>query len=166
VKFAYNAARALGIEHTPLFEANFTFSLEEPHDLLLNMQLPIPVSQDALKLRLLQELHALVRLVLQMHKDEMQACSQPSTAPHFVRGDKVTVITKNLFSVDSLTGSCAIDNSDIYIRGADWETELHIETSSDNLFTSSVVSHQQSKTIPYNFSSACCPNDCLIRRRK
>jgi hypothetical protein len=27
----------------------------------------------------------------------MQAQSEPSTAPHFVRGDKVTVVTKNLF---------------------------------------------------------------------
>jgi hypothetical protein len=32
-----------------------------------------------------------------MHKDEMQARSEPSTAPHFVRGDKVTLVTKNLF---------------------------------------------------------------------
>jgi hypothetical protein len=32
-----------------------------------------------------------------MHKDEMQARSEPSTAPHFVRGDKVIVVTKNHF---------------------------------------------------------------------
>jgi hypothetical protein len=36
VEFAYNASRALGIEHTP-FEANFGFSLEEPPDLLFTM---------------------------------------------------------------------------------------------------------------------------------
>jgi hypothetical protein len=34
VEFAYNASRALGIEHTP-FEAYFGFSHEEPPDLLL-----------------------------------------------------------------------------------------------------------------------------------
>jgi putative transposase len=34
VECAYNASRALGIEHTP-FEANFGFSAEEPPDLLL-----------------------------------------------------------------------------------------------------------------------------------
>jgi hypothetical protein len=28
----------------------------------------------------------------------MQARSEPSTAPHFIRGDKVTAVTKNLFS--------------------------------------------------------------------
>jgi hypothetical protein len=27
----------------------------------------------------------------------MQARSEPSTAPHFIRGDKVTALTKNLF---------------------------------------------------------------------
>jgi hypothetical protein len=39
----------------------------------------------------------MVRSVLQLHQDEMQARSQPSTAPHFVRGDKVTIVTKKLF---------------------------------------------------------------------
>jgi hypothetical protein len=37
VEFAYNASRALGIEHTP-FKANFGFSHEEPPDLLFNMR--------------------------------------------------------------------------------------------------------------------------------
>jgi hypothetical protein len=47
VEFAYNASRALGIEHTP-FEANFGFSLEEPLDLLFSMRSSsIPISQDA-----------------------------------------------------------------------------------------------------------------------
>jgi hypothetical protein len=46
VEFAYNASRALGIEHTP-FEANLGFSLEEPPYLLLSMRPSIPVSQDA-----------------------------------------------------------------------------------------------------------------------
>jgi hypothetical protein len=73
VEFAYNASRALGIEHTP-FEANFGFSPEEPPDLLFNMRASIPISQNASKrLRLLQEVHALVRSVSQLHKDEMQA---------------------------------------------------------------------------------------------
>jgi hypothetical protein len=35
--------------------------------------------------------------VLQLHKDEMQAHTEPSTAPHFARGDKVSVVTTNLF---------------------------------------------------------------------
>jgi hypothetical protein len=46
VEFAYNAFRALGIEHTP-FEASFGFSPKEPHDLLFNIRPSIPVSQDA-----------------------------------------------------------------------------------------------------------------------
>jgi hypothetical protein len=37
VEFAYNALRALGIEHTP-FEANFGFSPEEPPDMLFSMR--------------------------------------------------------------------------------------------------------------------------------
>jgi hypothetical protein len=97
VEFAYNASRALGIEHTP-FEADFGFSHEEPPDLLFIMRPSIPVSQDATeRLRLLQEVHILVRSVLQLHEDEMQARTEPSTTPHFTEGDKVSVVTANLF---------------------------------------------------------------------
>jgi hypothetical protein len=97
VELAYNAFRALGIEHTP-FEANFEFSHEEPPDLLFSMRPSIPISQDAIeRLRLLQEVHTLVRYVLQLHKNEMQARIEPSTTPHFARGDKVSVVTTNLF---------------------------------------------------------------------
>jgi transposase InsO family protein len=97
VEFTYNAFRALGIEHTP-FEANFGFSHAEPPDLLFSMRPSIPVSQDASeRLRLLQETHAKVRFVLQLHKDEMQARTEPSTTPHLVIGDKVSVVTTNLF---------------------------------------------------------------------
>jgi hypothetical protein len=97
IKFAYNTFRALGIEHTP-FEANFGFSVEELPYLLFSMRPSIPVSQDASeRLRLLQEVHTMVRSALQLHKDEMQACTEPSTAPHFVRGNKVSVVTTNLF---------------------------------------------------------------------
>jgi putative transposase len=46
VEFAYNASRALGIEHTP-FEANFGFSHEESPYMLLSMRPSILVSQDA-----------------------------------------------------------------------------------------------------------------------
>jgi hypothetical protein len=71
VGLAYNAFRALGVEHTP-FEANFGFSPEEPPDLLFRMRPSIPVSQDAIeRLRLLQEVHTPVRSVLELHKDEM-----------------------------------------------------------------------------------------------
>jgi hypothetical protein len=77
-------SRALGIEHIP-FVAYCGFSLEEPPNFLFSMRPSIPVSQDASgRLRLLHELHALVRSVLQLLKDEMQARSEPSTAPHFV----------------------------------------------------------------------------------
>jgi hypothetical protein len=39
----------------------------------------------------------MVRSVLQLHKDEMHARTEPSTTPHFVGGDKVSVDTTNLF---------------------------------------------------------------------
>jgi hypothetical protein len=62
------------------------------------MRPSIPVSQDAAeRLRLLREVHTLVRFMLQLHKDEMQARTKPSTSPHFTRGDKVSVVTANLF---------------------------------------------------------------------
>jgi hypothetical protein len=61
VEFAHNATRAIGIEHTP-FEVNFAFSPKEHPSLPFNMRPSIHVSQDASKrLRLLQEIHALVR---------------------------------------------------------------------------------------------------------
>jgi hypothetical protein len=64
VKFAYNASRALGIKHTP-FEANFWFSPKEPLDLVFNMRPSIPISQVASeRLKLLKEVHTLVRFVL------------------------------------------------------------------------------------------------------
>jgi hypothetical protein len=88
VEFAYNAFRALGIEHTP-FEANFGFCPEEPTNLLFSMRPSIPISQDASeRLRLLQEVQTMVRYVLQLHKDEMLARTYRQQ-PHFVKGDKV-----------------------------------------------------------------------------
>jgi endonuclease YncB( thermonuclease family) len=39
----------------------------------------------------------MVRTVLQVHKDEVQARPKPSTTPHVIRGDKVTIATENLF---------------------------------------------------------------------
>jgi hypothetical protein len=97
VEFAYNAFRALGIEHIP-FEAYFGFSLEEPRHLLFSMRPPIPVLQDeSERLRLLHEIHALVRSVLKLHKDEMKARSELSTARHFVIRDKVSLVTTNPF---------------------------------------------------------------------
>jgi hypothetical protein len=39
----------------------------------------------------------MVRSVLQLHKDGMKARTEPSTTPHFTRGDQVSVVTTNLF---------------------------------------------------------------------
>jgi hypothetical protein len=97
VNFAYNASRALGIEHTP-FEASFGFSLGEPPDLQFNTRPSISFSQDASqRLKLLHYVHILIRSMLPLHKYEMHERLEPSTAPHFVRGDKVSFVTTNLF---------------------------------------------------------------------
>jgi hypothetical protein len=78
--------------------AIFGFSLEERPRVLFSMRTSILVSQDASeRLKLLHEICAMVRTVLQLHKDYVQARSKPSTAPHFVQGDKVSLVTKNLF---------------------------------------------------------------------
>jgi hypothetical protein len=67
-------SRALRIEHSP-FAANFGFSHEEPPD-MFSMRPSISVSQDDTKrLKLLHDLRAMVRSVLEMHKDEMQGRS-------------------------------------------------------------------------------------------
>jgi hypothetical protein len=97
MEFAYNATRGLGIERTP-FEANSGFSHEEPSHILFSMRPWIPVSQDAYdRFKLLHELHAIVRSVLHMRNDDMLARSKQPIAPHHARGEKVTVVTKNLF---------------------------------------------------------------------
>jgi hypothetical protein len=59
---------------------------------MFNMRPSIPVSQDASKqLRLLHKVHAMVSSVLHVHNNyEMQARSEPSTAPQFVKGDTET----------------------------------------------------------------------------
>jgi hypothetical protein len=49
------------------------------------------------RLHMLHGVHVMVRTVMQLHKGDMQARSKPSTAPHFVCGDKVRVVTKSLF---------------------------------------------------------------------
>jgi hypothetical protein len=50
----------------------FGFSHEKPFDLLFSMRRSIPISQDASEcLRLLHRVLALVRSVLQLHKDGM-----------------------------------------------------------------------------------------------
>jgi hypothetical protein len=46
VEFAYNAIRALGIEHAT-FEANFGFAPEEQQAMLLRMRPSIHISRDA-----------------------------------------------------------------------------------------------------------------------
>jgi hypothetical protein len=90
----------LGIEHTP-FEANFGFS----HDLLLPMRPPIQVSVAAEeRSHSLREAHKLVTHVLRLHKDETPARPQPSINPHFLLGDKVSVVTKGLFLRRQLNG--------------------------------------------------------------
>jgi hypothetical protein len=99
VQFAYIVIRALGTEHTP-FEADFGFSPNEPPYVLFSLRPSTPVSQDATeRLQLFYDVHIMVRFVLQLHKNEMQvhARTDPSTTPHFVRGDKVSVVTANLF---------------------------------------------------------------------
>jgi hypothetical protein len=61
------------------------------------MRPSISLSQDASKrLKLLYDVHTRVRSVLQLNKDEMQERLKPSTTPHFVRGDKVSIVTTTL----------------------------------------------------------------------
>jgi hypothetical protein len=55
----------------------------------------------------------MVRSVLQLHKDEMQAHIEPSTTPHFTRGDKVSVVIETFFYVDNQTGNSETDSLDL-----------------------------------------------------
>jgi hypothetical protein len=97
------------------------------------------VSQDATeRLRLLQEMYTLVRSVLQLHKDEMHARTEPATPPHFVRGDKVSVVTTSLFLRGKPNKNEETQRQTawtFFSGGGNWETLLHIETSNDSTLT-------------------------------
>jgi hypothetical protein len=72
-----------------MLEANLGFYLEEPPYIFFYMRYLIPDSQDAMeRLQHLHVLYALARFMFQLHNDEMDARTQPSTAPYFVQGDK------------------------------------------------------------------------------
>jgi hypothetical protein len=97
VEFVYNATRALGIVHPP-YAANFGFYPQEPLNMLIITRPSIPVLQDATeRLHMLPEAHAMERSVLQLHKDEIRARSEPSTTLHFVRREKVAMVTKSIW---------------------------------------------------------------------
>jgi hypothetical protein len=62
------------------------------------MQPSIPTSKVArVRLKHLRKVHKLVTSVLQAHKDDMQARSQPSTSPQLLPRDKVSAVTNGLF---------------------------------------------------------------------
>jgi hypothetical protein len=64
---------------------------------MFSMQPSIPVSQDAYeRLRLLHEVNTRVRSVYSSTETRCKRM-EPSTAPHFVRGDNVSIFTSNLF---------------------------------------------------------------------
>jgi hypothetical protein len=129
--------------------------------MLFSMRPSIPVSQDATeRLRLLHEVHTLVRSVLHLHKDDMQARTKPSTAPHFARGDKVLVVTAYLFLAWTTEPETQRWTTwTFYNGGANWETLLQIETSSDSTLTS-YIPCQQFTTLLYRSATTSCSGKC------
>jgi hypothetical protein len=158
--FVYNTSCELGIEHTP-FEANSGLSLEEPPDLVFTMRPLIPISQDASELlKLLQEVYAVVRSVLQLHKDEMQARTKPSTAPYVVKGDKILVVTTNLF----LRGQPNMKLRDkelgpFLVEERIGKQSYRFKTPNESTLTSR-VSCEQPTPLDYRFATNSCPNTC------
>jgi hypothetical protein len=106
----------------------------------------------------------LVRTMLKLYKDEMQARSEPSTAPPFVLGDKMQSLQRTSSYLDSLTESSVIKNLELYSRRTYRETHLQTTVASDGTLTPG-VSCQKSKTMLYIFTSTCCPIDCSNTRR-
>jgi hypothetical protein len=100
---------------------------------------------------LLQHVDALVRSMLQLHKDYMQARSRPSTAPHFVRRQKVTLATKNLFVLGQPNGKLRDRQRGSFSRGGNRETQLQIETANNSTLTPG-VSRQKVTTLIYSFA--------------
>jgi hypothetical protein len=95
---------------------------------MFSMRPSIPVSQDASeRLRLLYEVHALVRSILELYKDEMQTRLEPSTTPHFHQG--VMCYNKPLLTRATKHEAKGPTTWTFYSGGTDLETQLHIETS-------------------------------------
>jgi hypothetical protein len=89
--------------------------------------------------------------MFQLHKDEMQACSEPSTAPPFVLRDKMQSLQKISSYLDSLTESSVIKNLELHSRRTDRETHLQTTVASDGTLTPGVLC-QKSKTMLYIFT--------------
>jgi hypothetical protein len=90
----------------------------------------------------------------------MQARTEPSTTPRFARGDKVSVITTNLF-LRGQPNRKLIQTAWTFFSGeANWETQLQIETSSDSTLTSRVPC-EQFTTLLYRSTTTSCPSIVL-----
>jgi hypothetical protein len=105
---------------------------------------------------------------MKLHKDGMQARLKPSTAPHFVRGHEMTVVTKNIF----LRGQ---PNMKLRYRHLGPSLVEDLIAKHSLFFQTTVtrdisltpnVSLQQFKTMLYILSSTCCPGDLSKRRRR
>jgi hypothetical protein len=90
----------------------------------------------------------------------MQERSEPSTAPHFVRGDKVSLVTTNIFLRGQPNKKLRDKQLGLFFSGEEnWQTHLHIENSIDNMSTS-CVSCEQPMTMLYRSATTSCPGDC------
>jgi hypothetical protein len=163
VEFAYNASRALGIEHAP-FEANFGFSLEEPHDMMFTMRPSIPVSQDATeRLRLLQEEKSLRTYfgTLNITATQRRDASAHITVYNATLRQKRQGVSRHIkpFSTWTTESETHRQTTLTLLSGrANWETQLQIETSSDNTLTPCVPC-QQFTTLLYRLTTTSCPGN-------
>jgi hypothetical protein len=157
VEFAYNTSRALGVEHTP-FEANFGLSPEEPLDMMFSIRPSILVSQDATeRLRLLKEIHTIVRSLLKLHKDEMHKTVYSATLCQRRQG-----VSRHNTYFSTRTAQQETQRQTAWTfcsGGANWETQSQIETSSDNTLTSGVPC-ENFTTVLCRSTTTNCPGDC------
>jgi hypothetical protein len=128
--------------------------------MLFSMRPSIPLSQDASdRLKLLKQVHTMVRYVL-LRKHEIHERSEPSTVAHFVRGDKVSVVTTNLFLREQPNKKLRDRQLGLFYSGrANWQTQLHIETSRNSTLTS-CVSCEQPTTLLYPSTTTNCTGNC------
>jgi hypothetical protein len=91
----------------------------------------------------------------------MQACSEPSTAPHFVRGDKVTIVTQNLF----LRRQPDTSLRDRQLRPFTIEEQIGKHIYKLKLPTT-IRLHPVFHANNYSFAATWCSGECPIRRRR
>jgi hypothetical protein len=133
----------------------------EPPDMLFSMRPSIRASQDATaRLRLSQKVHTLV--TLSVRATQRRDASAQRTVYNATFRQRRQFVSRHNKSFSAWTTEPETQRQTawtFYSGGANWETHLHIETSSDSTLTSCVPC-EQFTTLLYHFATTSCSGNC------